>query len=179
MKKLIITIIAIITILSCCTKEDLQPEDYKFYCKVDGVEWKRTEQNGFCPGCSPLQSDYYPNGSILAAPGKLVIRAHRVIESKGVRQYIYIYIKRLKKVGENIKNVLKRIYIDYEGLCRGKDDYQLDTTHNNKFVVTLLDTIERRIQGTFILRGISYDCTPPDTIMITDGHFDLNPVWHP
>ena len=100
MKKLIIILLQlaiIIAILSSCTKDDLRPEDYKFYCKVDGVEWKRTEQNGFCPGCSPLQSDYYPNGAILTAPGAFVIRAHRVIESKGVRQYIYIHKKAEKR----------------------------------------------------------------------------------
>lgn len=185
MKKLIITTIPIaigillLIILSCCTKDDLKPEDYKFYCKVDGVEWKRTSEGGSCPGCTPLTSEYYPNGSILAAPGKFEIIAHRNIESKEIRQKIYIYIYRMKE-GENKINILRnRIYIDYNGFCYRKQKYVIDSNFNNSFYVDKIDTIERSIKGTFDMRVISDDCSPPDTILISDGHFDLHPVWHP
>lgn len=175
MKKLTILALTILTILTSCNKDNVKPEDYKFYCKVDGLAWKWNDENHFCTGCLPIISEYYPNGSLIVPPKTFFIKAERI---KGINQTIQLWVMSGLKVGYNS---LPRsyIYIDDLDSCEFILGHLLDTTFSNTFFVSKIDTINRNKVGNFNLRAIDNQCAPPDTIRITEGHFDLNPVWHP
>ncbi len=54
---------------------------------------------------------------------------------------------------------------------RGDYYYELDTTYNNRTEIIHFDMDKRIMSGTFEFRTISMECR--DTVLITDGRFDI------
>jgi len=168
------TIISLLLILSIsgCDKKDeptlpVHQPGRIVTCTIDGQPWSHGVE--WCPACHSLVTDYYVGSK------KLDISARNFLD-KPFHNSLNIYIY-ADSVGYTSPVFYTYFYTDYdqpEDCTSG--DYFPDTTYTNEFYIEEIDHENHKIRGTFEMRVINYKCQ--DTVMITDGYFDVNPYWN-
>lgn len=145
---------------SCCGKTMPVNPDHvnKFTCKVNGVFWEAIPHDNFTFG-NDLQmskSPFFDIGSILA----------RNIKKNQTMSFNL-------SLSDTLKNFTITDRIPYSDNSRNCSGYFLDTLSNHIVTVTEHDKVKKIVRGTFSFRAIDLVDSCKDTVMITDGFFDM------
>jgi len=171
MKKMTFFLLALpLLLLASCGKDDDLSNDETFKCKVNGEEWDAfsyTEGDLFGIGTGAMDLLYYTDVKSITLIGV------RHLEDQSTNQSINISTKPVS-LGDNpiyVNNVhlIKRVFKDWNN-DSGCIFYNLDTLSENTIHIIEIDSINRRIEGTFLFSAIN-DCN--DVVRVTDGYFDI------
>ena len=155
-----------IGILSCKKEPDPNKDNHLFICKINGKEWKPKVE--FCFLCPPEPEQYADTG------GERTIRLEATqdyTENGGTKVFQFFNIK-IVLVQEN--NEPTSWNANFYDLYDGCGDFSIDNTYSNVLKISRFDGVYRGIlKGEFEFRLVNKDKDCPDTLLVTDGIFDL------
>lgn len=166
MKHLKLCIVAIMLfIISSCDKNKNNTDTAYFSCYIDGQYFEPEKPQGL--GEYPITAKLLYDGIDL-----------RIDASKGI-QNVYIGIKDTTKVktqeyvlSKNMGYYPRALYYNNTS----GNHYETDSTYTGKASITLIDTQNMIVQGTFYFDA--YNSVLNDTVHITDGKFKLKYSLH-
>jgi hypothetical protein len=142
-----------------CHKDNDDKDKVFFECQMDGVLWLPCVELTFPP--DPKLTASTLNGT------SLLIEAWRSCGS--INDDYFSFSADTIRVNTEMNTQFVR-YLKFKDGC---DEYRIDSTYNNYYRLTRYDGPYGFIAGEFGMRFISIDKSCHDTIMITDGKFQV------
>jgi hypothetical protein len=155
-------------ILSSCDKDPVDackddPTCEYFRCKVNGEWWTPDCENGPLFGCRHTDVQYYKD----LRGGIIELNSSSIKNENGI--YLYLYNIKNKNINNSYK-INNEVYSYYFNKKNGQN-YYIDTTKNNEFILTSLDTVSFTMSARFSFTGVDES---GKTVSITDGEFRQN-----
>ena len=162
MHNLILFLLLVTFLPSCKDDHDAcfdDPDCEYFRCKVNGEDWSTNCERDPLFGCSAIDVQYYKD-----IPG-----LDFSLSNSDRKDGFILYLRNNIVLGENkfhSNNSLKSYYFKKDlDVC---NLYYVDTLSTNILRINLLDTINYKMEGTFIFSSKN-ECN--ETVKITDGNF--------
>ncbi len=163
MKKVtLISVFLSVILLVSCNKENSEDlkVDSSFYALKDGSSWITTSYRAY-------YSKSAGNFALTGAKRDSVYYQEEWL-------HLSFSISDIGETGESTPFNSQWYYV--VGGDAIADAFELDTTYQNQLVITALDTVNKHISGTFLVKliGDSHHISQGETMLFRNGVFDLN-----